>query len=110
VGSQRPLAGFLGPGSSWIGDLSFEGRLRIDGDFRGRIYSDGLLELGRSGRIEGEVDVARALVAGRIEGRLQVRESLVVEETAVVRGEVFMRRIRVAPGASMEAKVKRIGH
>jgi cytoskeletal protein CcmA (bactofilin family) len=109
VSKQHPLSGYLGPGSSWSGDLSFEGRLRIDGDFRGRIYSEGLLELGHRGHIEGEVDVARAVIAGTVDGRLQARESLVVEATATVRGEVLMRRIRVAQGASVEAKVRRIG-
>lgn len=109
AGPRHPLTGFLGPGAAWSGDLSFEGRLRIDGDFRGRIYSEDVLELGRTGHITGEVDVARAVVAGTVDGRLQVRESLVVEATAVIRGEVFMRRIKVAPGASVEAKVARLG-
>ena len=107
--SRLPLSGFLGPGASWSGDLSFEGRLRIDGDFRGRIYSEDVLEVGRTGRVEGEVDVSRALVAGTVDGTLRVRDSLVIEETAVIRGEVWMRRIRVAQGALVEAKVSRIG-
>ncbi len=105
---RHPLSGFLGPGASWRGDLSFEGRLRIDGDFRGRVYSEDVLEVGRTGRIFGEVDVARAVVAGLVEGRLLVRESLVVEETAVIRGEILMHRIRVAKGATVEAKVSRL--
>ncbi len=106
---RHPLSGFLGPGAHWSGDLSFEGRLRIDGDFRGRIYSEDVLEVGRTGRIEGEVDVARAVVAGTVEGRLQARESLVVEASAVIRGEIHMRRIKVARGALVEARVQRIG-
>ncbi len=103
------LSGFLGPGASWSGDLSFEGRLRIDGDFRGRIYSEDLLEIGSTGRVEGEVDVARAVVAGTVDGVLRVRDSLVIEDSAVIRGEVWMTRIRVAQGALVEAKVSRIG-
>ena len=109
MSSQRhPISGFLGPGASWSGDLSFEGRLRIDGSFEGRIYSDDILEVGSTGRIVGEVDVARARVAGVVDGRLQVRESLLVEETALLRGEVRVARIRVAPGASIEARVTKL--
>lgn len=106
---RHPLSGYLGAGASWSGDLSFEGRLRIDGDFEGRIYSEDMLEVGRDGHIKGEVDVARAVVAGTVEGRLQVRESLVVEKSASIRGEIFMRRIRVAQGAAVEARVTRLG-
>ncbi len=108
AGKRPPLSGFLGPGATWTGDLSFEGRLRIDGSFEGRIYSEDILEVGNTGRIVGEVDVARARVAGLIDGTLRVRESLVVEGTAVLRGEIHTARIRVAPGASVEASVKRL--
>ena len=105
---RPPLSGFLGPGASWSGDLSFEGRLRIDGRFEGRIYSDDILEVGHTGRIVGEVDVARARVAGIIDGTLHVRESLVVEATGLIRGEVHAARIRVAQGATIEASVTRL--
>ena len=108
AGARPPLSGFLGPGAAWRGDLSFEGRLRIDGSFEGRIYSDDILEVGRTGRIAGDVDVARARVAGVVDGTLRVRESLVVEETAVLRGEVLAKRLRVAQGASIEARVQRL--
>ncbi|MFH1465773.1 MAG: polymer-forming cytoskeletal protein [Pseudomonadota bacterium] len=105
---ELPLTGFLGPGAAFEGDLTFEGRLRLDGSFRGRIYSEGILEVGASGRLEGEADVARARIAGTVEGRLRVREVLTVEETAVLRGEVEVAHIRVARGASLEAHVKRM--
>jgi len=106
---RYPLTGLLGAGTLVEGDISFEGRLRIDGRFRGRIYSDDLLEVGEQGYIEGQVDVARAVVAGVVEGMLQVRDALEVESTAVIRGELVVARIRVAPGATVEAKVRRVG-
>lgn len=105
---RHPLSGFLGPGASWTGDLSFEGRLRIDGAFQGRIYSEDVLEVGRTGRIEGEIDVARAYISGTVEGRLKVREQLVLEPSAVIRGEILMRHIHVAQGATVEATVARL--
>ena len=46
----HPLTGYLGAGAVWSGDLSFEGRVRVDGTFKGRIYSEGILEVGASGR------------------------------------------------------------
>ncbi len=103
-----PLSAFLGPGAQWKGDLSFEGRVRIDGLFQGRIYSEELLEIGETGRVKGEVDVANAVVAGTVDGRLVVRDSLVVEASAVIRGELVVAHIKVLPGASIEAQVERL--
>ena len=108
AGPETPLTGFLGPGAAWRGDLTFEGRLRIDGQYEGRIYSEGTLELGASGLIRGEVDVAFARVAGTVEGHLRVRESLVVEDGGVLRGEVHAAHVRLARGARVECKVHRI--
>jgi cytoskeletal protein CcmA (bactofilin family) len=84
--NDAPLSAVMGPGAHYEGDLSFEGRVRVDGHFTGRIYSEDLLELGVQGTIEGEADVARAIIAGRVIGRLRVRERLVVDSTGSIEG------------------------
>lgn len=104
-GSPPPLTGYLGAGSVWTGDLSFEGRVRVDGTFRGRIYTDDVLEVGPSGVVEGQVDVARAVVAGLVEGTVRVREHLQVESTGVIRGDLTVARMHTRPGARVDAQV-----
>ena len=49
----------MGPGTHWEGDLTFEGRVRVDGHFEGRLYTEDVLEVGAEGRMHGELDVAR---------------------------------------------------
>ncbi|MBN1335639.1 MAG: polymer-forming cytoskeletal protein [Deltaproteobacteria bacterium] len=105
---QHPLTGFLGAGAVWSGDLSFEGRVRVDGTFKGRIYSEGVLEVGVSGRVEGIVDVAEAVVAGTLDGRLRVREHLLVTDTGVVSGELHVNHMKVEPEGRVEARITRI--
>jgi len=92
------------------GDLVFEGRFRLDGDFFGRIYSDDLLEVGASARIEGNIDVAEAIIAGFVDGDVRVRERLVIMATAEIRGELHTpERVVVKRGARIDAKVSRDG-
>ena len=81
---RPPLAAVMGADAHYEGDLRFDGRVRVDGHFSGRIYSEDLLEVGRDGIIEGEADVCRAVVAGEIRGRIRVREHLLLESTAKV--------------------------
>lgn len=104
--SELPLNAVMGPGAHYEGDLAFEGRVRIDGHFTGRVYTEDVLELGPAGVIDGEVDVARAIVSGRIRGSLRVREHLRLEATAVIDGKLDAGRIEVAAGARIRGEVR----
>lgn len=100
------LGAVFGPGTHHQGDLSFEGRVRIDGQFTGRLYSEGTLELGAAGSIEGEVDVARAVIAGHVSGKLRVREHLQLKPTAIVEGLLDAAALDLQPGAQIRGEVK----
>ena len=103
---ERPLSALLGKGASWSGNLSFEGRVRIDGTYRGRIYTEDILEVGEAGQIIGEVDVAMLVVAGTVEGTVRVRERLLLESTGLLKGKVEARVLESRPGARMDAVLK----
>lgn len=103
--TERPLNALMGAGSRYEGDLAFEGRVRVDGHFTGRIYTEELLEVGPQGVIEGAADVARAIVAGRLDGDIRVRERLVLEPGSVVTGKLDAGIVDLKPGARIEATV-----
>jgi len=103
--SDGPLNALLGKGAVYEGDLSFEGRVRVDGLFRGRVYTEEVLEIGPEGRIEGEVDAAVVVLAGTVVGTLEVRELLVVQPGGLARGEVRAKLLEVRPGGRFEAQV-----
>jgi len=91
----------MGPGTRWDGDLTFEGRVRVDGHFEGRMYTEDVLEVGLDGRIDGELDVARAIVSGTIDGQVRVREHLVLESTGCIEGKLDAQVARIEPGARL---------
>ena len=103
------LAAVLGPGTRYEGDMSFEGRVRIDGHFVGRIFTEDWLELGAEGVIEGTADVANAVIAGRVEGELRVRERLVLEAGGSISGKVDVGVAEVRPGGMLDAQVRVLG-
>ncbi len=106
---QPVLAAVLGPGTRYEGNMTFEGRVRIDGHYVGRIYSEDWLELGPTGHIEGQADVHDAVIAGTVEGELRVRRRLVVEETARIVGKVDAGLLEVRGGARIEGEVRVLG-
>jgi cytoskeletal protein CcmA (bactofilin family) len=103
---ERPLNAYLGRGATYQGDLSFEGRVRVDGLFRGRIYSDEMLEIGVEGRIEGEVDAQEVILSGRIDGQLRVRGLLRITSTGRIDGRVDAHTVTMEPGAIVRAVVR----
>lgn len=102
--SSPRLVAWLGPGSEWEGDLTFEGRVRVDSRFQGRIYSEETLEIGPQGWVRGEVDVARAVVAGTLSGVIRVREHLCVEPGGLVEGVAQVEHLEVRAGGRFKAR------
>ena len=100
-----PLNGVLGAGVTYKGELAYEGRLRIDGVFVGRIYSEELLEIGESGSVEGEVDVARMIISGKATGRIRVREHLLITECGTATGVLDIGQLKILPGGKINAEV-----
>jgi cytoskeletal protein CcmA (bactofilin family) len=103
---ERPLAALLGRGATYTGEMSFEGRVRVDGTFRGRIYTDDTLEIGESGTVDGEVDAAFLVVAGTASGGIRARERLTLQPTGSLTGKVDAKVLEVFPGGRIDAQVR----
>lgn len=104
--TERPLAALLGKGAQFGGDLTFEGRVRVDGTFKGRIFTEDTLEIGEPGLVDGEIDAAVLVVAGTAAGKIRARDRIVVEPTGVLRGQVDAPSVDVRPGARIDAVLK----
>lgn len=103
---QQELSALMGAGSNYEGNLSFEGRVRVDGHFTGRIYTEDCLEVGVGGVVSGECDVARAIVSGRIEGSVRVRDHLLIEASGCVDGTLDAGIVELMPGGRIEGTVR----
>ncbi len=92
------LTALLGRGTRFEGKLHFEGRVRIDGTFRGEIRSDGTLIIGEGARVHADVFVGTLIVkGGTLAGLVQARQSIELHVPAQVTGhltapEIFMDR------------------
>ena len=103
---ESPIGALLGAGNHVEGDLSFEGRVRVDGHFHGRIYTEDLLELGENGLLDGEADLARAVIAGAVKGNIRVREHLLVTSTGTISGSLDAGVVELQAGAKLIGEVR----
>ena len=69
VAGLGEINALLGRGTEYEGKLTFTGRVRIDGHFRGEIFSDDVLILGDGADVEATVQVGTLIVrGGRLDG------------------------------------------
>lgn len=90
------ITALLGRGTSFEGKLCFEGRVRIDGAFRGEIRSPDVLIIGEGADVQAEIDVGTVIIkGGSVQGNVRARNSIELYVPARVSGslhspEIFM--------------------
>src|SRR5258708_22770040 len=73
------ITALLGRGTQFEGKLHFEGRVRIDGVFKGEIRSDDTLVIGEGAEVHAEIDVATVIVPGGVaNGNIRAKTAIQV--------------------------------
>src|SRR5882724_1696096 len=82
------IAGFLDEGTGITGELHFTGKLRLDGDFRGSISTEGTLVVGENASVRGDIKVSVIEIAGQIFGNIEAKQRVEILGTGRVQGDV----------------------
>ena len=60
----------LGRGAQFEGKLTFDGTVRIDGRFKGEVFSDDVLVIGEGAIVEAQIDVGEVIIQGTVIGNI----------------------------------------
>src|SRR5579872_6122600 len=83
------ITALLGRGTEFDGKLQFEGRVRIDGVFRGEIQSEDTLVIGEGAEVHAEIDVATVIVrGGAVHGNIRARTAIEVHAPGKILGNL----------------------
>ncbi|MCL2014910.1 MAG: polymer-forming cytoskeletal protein [Defluviitaleaceae bacterium] len=97
---DKPASTFIGTGITLKAQkLSGSEAVRIDGLFLGDINLEGYLQVGEPGRIEGNLQVSYALIAGEVFGDIVCRATVHLSSTARVHGNITTGRIIMDEGS-----------
>lgn len=105
---KEPMVAFLGQSTAFEGRLKFDGTARIDGRFKGEIRSSGTLIVGRSGRLESEIQVGALLASGHIQGNIQATERIEIFRPAKILGNLQAPAIAIAEGVLFEGQTRMV--
>jgi cytoskeletal protein CcmA (bactofilin family) len=106
---HRPteINALLGRGTRFEGKLVFEGRVRIDGGFKGEIHGDDVLVIGDGAFVSGEVHVATCIVTGgEVEANIKARDGIELYAPARVTGALHAPAIFIDRGVRFEGTCK----
>jgi cytoskeletal protein CcmA (bactofilin family) len=106
---HRPteINALLGRGTHFEGKLYFEGRVRIDGGFKGEIRGDDVLVIGEGAVVTGEVEVASCIVTGgEVAANIRAREAIELYAPSKVTGALHAPAIFIDRGVKFEGSCK----
>jgi cytoskeletal protein CcmA (bactofilin family) len=92
------------------GELEFTNSFHLHGRVEGTVRSRSELLVGEEGVVEGEIDVARCLVAGEVRGTIRATEKLVLHSSAKVWADIHTVALVMEDGAFLEGKVNMESH
>lgn len=95
----------IGEGVSVSGEVCFEKTLRVDGEFKGELLSDGRLIVGPQGRVNCHINLSSAVIEGQVTGNITVTGSLELLGNAKIFGDISASSLVVAPGVTLIGQV-----
>ncbi|RLB44353.1 MAG: polymer-forming cytoskeletal protein [Deltaproteobacteria bacterium] len=104
--TREEMNAFLGEGTEFEGKLSFTGSVRLDGRFKGEIFSEGTLVVGDSAFIEGEIEVSEIIVSGEIKGSITASKRIEIHAPGKVFGNIQSPVVVIDEGVIFEGNCK----
>lgn len=87
------------------GSLKFTGELTFEGKLEGEIHSDGLLNLGDSAVVNGNIEVQSVVVRGKINGNIVAKEKIDIKAKTELFGDVRAAKLAIEEGVTFVGKI-----
>ncbi len=93
------ITALLGRGTRFEGKLFFEGRVRIDGSFKGEIRGDDALVIGDGAEVTADIEAGMVIVkGGSIEGNVRAAHSIELYVPARASGTLHAPEVHIEKG------------
>src|SRR6185503_10212128 len=94
----------LGRGAQFEGKLTFEGTVRIDGRFKGEVFSEDVLVIGDGAQVEAQIDVGEVIIQGTVVGNISAKRSIEIHAPGRVKGDLHTPSLQVDKGVIFEGR------
>jgi cytoskeletal protein CcmA (bactofilin family) len=94
----------LGRGAVFEGKLTFEGTVRIDGRFKGEVFSEDILVIGDGAHVEATIDVGEVIIQGTVVGNISAKRSIEIHAPGKVKGDLHTPTLQIDKGVIFEGR------
>lgn len=106
---QSKIDSLIGAGTRIDGNVTFSGGLRVDGEIKGNVCAEkgapSTLVVSEHARIEGQIDVAHVVINGTVVGPVSASDSLELQPSARVTGDVEYHHLEMQQGAVVQGRL-----
>jgi cytoskeletal protein CcmA (bactofilin family) len=103
-GGLGEISTLLGKGASFEGKLTFEGTVRVDGKFKGEVFSDDVLVVGEGAYVEAEIDIGEIIIQGTVVGNIKAKRSIEIHAPGRVKGDIHTPSLQIDKGVTFEGR------
>jgi cytoskeletal protein CcmA (bactofilin family) len=96
------LNAFLGEGTSFKGNLTFEGTVRIDGKLEGEIFTKDTLVVGESASVRATIHAGILVIGGTVHGDITAEKKVELHSSARLYGNLSTPLLSIAEGVIFE--------
>jgi len=96
------LNAFIGEGTTFKGNLSFQGMVRVDGRLDGEIFTKDTLMVGKTAEIKADIHAGALVVGGTIHGNVTAEKKIELHSGARLQGNISTPSLVIAEGAVFE--------
>ncbi|MBW1798663.1 MAG: polymer-forming cytoskeletal protein [Deltaproteobacteria bacterium] len=93
---------FLGKDTEFEGKLSFTGAVRIDGRFKGEIFTEGTLILGEAAVVESDIEASHIIISGEVHGNILAKSRIEIHAPGRVFGNIQAPVVTIDEGVVFE--------
>jgi cytoskeletal protein CcmA (bactofilin family) len=97
---------FIGKGSEFVGKLTFDGTVRIDGKIDGEIFSKGTLIVGPDAEVSAKIQVDTVFLSGLLRGNITAGKKVVMKAPGKLYGNIKAPVLVVEEGVIFEGNCK----
>jgi cytoskeletal protein CcmA (bactofilin family) len=88
------------------GNLKFTGELQFEGKIEGEITSEGILSLGDTATVNGNINAGTVVVRGKVNGNINAKDKIEIKTKAEIFGDIKSSKLSVEEGVTFVGRAE----
>jgi cytoskeletal protein CcmA (bactofilin family) len=106
MNTTNPVKNVLTSDVEIKGNLKFTGELAFEGKLDGEIQTEGILSLGDSAVVNGNINAQSVMVRGKVTGNINAKEKIEIKAKAEVFGDIRATKLIIEEGVTFVGKTE----